>query len=123
MLTTLLLAAVTITEGLFEVTTTLSVPGAAPIRSTQCLTSSEPAPVPGDGKACSIFEIKSSGHVVSWHIKCEDARGGLEGTGAIQYDGDHFVGSSVVRIAKGGKQVEHAQVIDGRRIGACASER
>jgi hypothetical protein len=107
------------------VVTTMKMPGGPsipPMTTQQCLTAKQPVPHPGrdGGKNCSVLDVKRSGDTFSWHIKCADARGAVDGTGSVKYEGDRFSGSAVMHLDKGGQKMEMTQTLEGHRIGDCA---
>jgi hypothetical protein len=110
-------------DGLWEVTSTLKGPPGMPVfppqTHTQCLTAKDRVPHPPRDKNCSTVEVKQTGDQVSWHVKCADARGTFDGEGSLKYAGDHFTGSVVMKMNKGGENVQMTQTLEGRRVGDC----
>jgi hypothetical protein len=54
-----------------------------------------PRPPRRNGDDCTVIEVKDEGNRVSWHVKCADARGTVDGEGSAQYSGGSFTGSTV----------------------------
>ena len=78
--------------GLWEITTTMEMPGMPfqqpPQVVRHCYTAQEvkEEPVPKD-KNCKVTDLKSSGNKVNWKVECKGEMAG-KGEGQITYQGD-----------------------------------
>src|SRR5262249_540857 len=112
-------------DGMYEVTTTMrmaGMPDIPPQKNVQCLNAKDRVPHPPrprGGGDCSVVQVKSSGDHVTWHVKCADQRGTLEGDGSLTYTGASFTGSTVLRMTKNGEEMQMTQTMEGHRIGDC----
>ena len=85
-------AADTMKPGLWEITTSMEMPGMPfqppPQTMRHCYTAQEvkEEPVPKDGN-CKVSDLKSSGSKVSWRVECKGEMAG-KGEGQITYQGD-----------------------------------
>jgi len=123
---TFVFAGVNLHEGLWEITTTLEIPGMPmkipPQIHTKCLTEKDMVKdmVPkkeDQDKNCKITDTNIKGDTVTWTVKCqgEDA---AEITGKTTYSGDTLEGTITIISddPNVGKIINH---ITGKRIGDC----
>ncbi|MEI6127009.1 MAG: DUF3617 family protein [Pseudomonadota bacterium] len=112
-------------EGLWEITTTIDMPGMPagmpPMKQTQCMTKKDMIPQNQEkGQDCKIVQTKLDGNTVTWTMKCGSEEGAMEGSGKITYAGDRFNGSFIMTMQdpEQGK-MQMTQKMSGRKTGPC----
>ena len=119
--TTLAFAAPYMQEGLWEITSTVNMPGMSmPAGSfEQCITSQDLVPQNTQpGEECSISNVRQKGDRVLWTLRCVTPNGKTEGSGQITYKGKTFSGEMQIEmIGQQGMQIKI--LMEGRRIGDC----
>ncbi len=111
-----------LTEGMWEITTRVEMPGmpvdVPPTTHTQCMTKEDFVPRGGQqSNECRIFDTGYSSDTVSWKIECKSGGAVTRGSGSITYSGDHFDGTMTVTVPEGNMQIKN--YLKGRRIGPC----
>jgi len=113
-------AAATMKPGLWEITSTMEIPGMPfqppPQTVRHCYTAQEvkEEPVPMDG-SCKINDLKSSGNKVSWKLECKGEMAG-QGEGEIVYQGDlAYEGKSWLKM----QGMTMTTRYKGKRLGEC----
>ncbi len=108
--------------GLWEITSTLEMPGMAfamPASThTQCITSEYLVPQEQqENDKCKMIENSSNRDTVTWKVKCESEGGTMNSQGMIEYHGDTFKGT----VQTTGSQMPSGmtQKMTGKRIGDC----
>ena len=114
-------------EGLWEITTTISIEGVPfsmpPMKVTHCYTkkdledSSKTRPAAGGSKKksdCEVKDLKESGSAASWKIECKD---GTKGTGEATYKGSTY--SLTQKVVDKGGDGASTTTINAKRLGAC----
>jgi hypothetical protein len=112
----LTLAAPNMEDGLWEITSTVDMPG-TPSRSfthTSCLTKEKAVPQTAES-GCTIKDMKTQGNTVTWTMVCRDATS----TGKITYAGTTMNGISEMTVKTNGKTMTMKTTIKGKRIGPC----
>ncbi len=108
-------------EGLWQITSTVSMPGMSmpPTSFKQCITKQDLVPRNSQpGQECSVGNVKQEGDRVSWTLRCATPGGSMEGNGEITYKGDTFSGDMLMKIS-GQQGMEMKTHMEGRRIGNC----
>jgi len=108
-------------EGLWEITTKVSMPGMSmpPVTNTQCLTKKDLVPESSQpGQECNITDVKVVGNTVSWTMQCKSQGTEMKGTGNMTYSGNSFKGTMKMTV-KGEEGMEMISNMSGRRIGDC----
>lgn len=106
--------------GLWEITTTMEMPGMPyqppPQTMRHCYTPQEvkQEPVPKD-KDCQVTELKSSGYKVNWKLECKGEMAG-KGEGEITYQGDSAYEGRTRMQTQGMTMTTKYR---GKRIGEC----
>jgi len=107
--------------GLWEITTTMKMPGMPfqppPQTIKHCYTPEEAsqAPVPTGDPKCKVEDIKQTGNTTSWTITCSgDAAG--SGKGEITFSGDSAYSGKMEMTTQG---MTMTSSYKGKRIGAC----
>lgn len=117
-----LYAAETIREGLWEVTTTMEMPGMPvkmkPTSMKQCYTKDDVKDqknvVAGKNKDCVVTDMKTSGNKVAWAMKCTGQRAGTY-SGETTYGKDSY--DSVMKMQSQGRKM--TMKTKGKRVGNC----
>lgn len=110
-----------IQEGLWEITSTMSMPGMQmpPMVHQQCLSEKDLVPQSKQpGQDCKITDVKVVGDTVSWKISCTGQGGDMKGTGTTTYKGSSFDGTMTMTMG-GPSGTTVTMKMSGRRIGKC----
>jgi hypothetical protein len=107
-------------EGLWEMTTTMDMPGLQkemkqPYKSQVCLTKQNPVPQPKD-KQCKMTDQKIKGNTIFYTVTCKN---GTVSKGEMTYSNTSFSGSSTTTSSRGGKQMTVKFTQSGKYIGPC----
>lgn len=115
-------AVVGITDGMWEVTTKMDMPGMPmemempAVTFTQCLTRENQVPQNKDqNEGCKITHSEIRGTTVSWEMQCISNGQTMKGIGKVTYKGDTFTGGMTIE-SDGMNMTQH---LSGRRIGEC----
>lgn len=114
-------AADTMREGMWEITTTMEIPGApmkmTPSKVNHCFTKEQvqdqKRAISRD-KNCTVTDMKQSGNKVSWKMKCTGEHPGTF-TGATTFKGDAY--DSTMKMVTEGQTMN--MKVSGKRIGRC----
>jgi hypothetical protein len=119
-------AAPPFSEGLWEITATMEIPGldpglAQPHVYRQCLTGTDHIPrEPERAHQCRLLHANLEGDALSWSVHCRLDGGAMDGRGRVLFQREALRGilKGTVR-GKEGKTLAVTQRITGRRIGPC----
>jgi hypothetical protein len=109
-------AAPNMEDGLWEITTTVDMPG-MPSRSfthTTCLTKEKAVPQTAES-GCTIKDVKTQGNTVTWTVVCREGTS----TGKVTYAGTTMDGVIETTVKTNGKTITMKNTIKGKRIGPC----
>ena len=109
-----------IKEGLWEITSTVSMPGMQmpPMVHQQCLSKHDFVPQSKQpGQECKITDVKVVGDTVSWKISCTGQGGDMKGSGTTTYKGSSFEGTMTMTMGAAGMTM--TMHMSGHRIGKC----
>jgi len=109
-------AAPNMEDGLWEITTTVDMPG-MPSRSfthTTCLTKEKAVPQTAES-GCTIKDVKTQGNNVTWTVVCREGTS----TGKVTYAGTTMDGVIETTVKTNGKTITMKNTIKGKRIGPC----
>ncbi len=115
-----------LSEGLWEITTTMEIQGLAPGLSRpnvyqRCLTGKDPIPrEPERDRQCRLLRSSLEGDALTWSVQCGLDRGSMIGKGRVLFHGETLTGVMRGKIqGEGKKTLSMTQRIEGRRIGNC----
>jgi hypothetical protein len=119
-----LLAADNMREGMWEITSTMEMPGMPmkmpPTKIKHCYTKEDikdQKKMVNRDKNCTVTELKSSGNKISWKMKCTGQSAGTF-SGETVFSGDSY--DSVMKMqADTTKGQPMTMKIKGKRVGAC----
>jgi len=103
-------------DGLWEITSTVDMPG-MPSRSfthTSCLTKEKAVPQTAES-GCTIKDMKTQGNTVTWTVVCKEATS----TGKVTYTGTTMDGVVQTTVNTGGQTRTMKSTMKGKRIGPC----
>jgi hypothetical protein len=109
------------TEGLWEITTTMSMPGMPmqlpPVVTKQCLTRKDIVPDggPQHTKNCAPADITIDGDTVRWSLSCTEQGTSMTGSGHITYRGTSFEGEMRMQQA----DMTMTSTLRGKHLGPC----
>jgi hypothetical protein len=109
-------AAPNMEDGLWEITTTIDMPG-MPSRSytnTTCLTKEKAVPQTAES-GCTIKDMKTQANTVTWTVVCKEATS----TGKVTYAGTTMDGVVETTVKTGGQTMTMKSTMKGKRIGPC----
>ena len=111
-----------ITEGIWEITTTVEMPGMPvaipPTKHTQCITKEELIPqASAEKQDCTMIDQKTSGNTVSWTMQCNSSAGKSLSSGKITYSKNSFTGSFITEIPQA--KMKMNSKMTGQRKGPC----
>jgi hypothetical protein len=117
-------AAEGIRPGMWEITTTMEMPGMPmkmpPTTVKHCYTAYEvkyQKKVISSDKDCTVTDVKSSGNKVAWKMKCTGQNPGTF-SGETVFSGDSYV-SHMQMESQGGKGTSVNMKVEGKRVGNC----
>lgn len=122
-------AAPNMTEGLWEITMKMDMPGmpggAQPRTMQQCVTKKDienPQRIggnadPGSAK-CQATDHRTQGNTTTWKMSCTGPNP-MSGTGSITYNGNAFTSNTQMTMTRGGKPVTMAMNYSGKYLGPC----
>ncbi|MBU1138640.1 MAG: DUF3617 domain-containing protein [Proteobacteria bacterium] len=108
-------------EGLWEISSTVNMPGMImpPTSYTQCINKEDLVPQnKQNGQECTMDNITQKGDMVMWTVHCSTPGGMMTGKGAITYEGTTFLGD-IQMIISGQHGMQMNTHMEGRRIGDC----
>jgi len=110
-------------EGLWEMTTTMNMPGMPkemmhPMKNTVCMTKENAVPQPQQKgeQQCKMTDQKTVGNKVSWTMTCKN---GTVSKGDITYSKTSFTGSQTMVTNQSGRQTTVKSTMSGKYIGPC----
>ena len=109
-------AAPNMEDGLWEITTTVDMPG-MPSKSfthTSCLTKEKAVPQTTES-SCTLKDVKTEGNTVTWTVICKEAMS----KGKVTYAGTAMDGTFETTVKSGGQTMTMKSTIKGKRIGPC----
>jgi hypothetical protein len=111
-------AAPNMDDGLWEITSTVNVPGmpAKSFTHATCLTKEKAVPQTA-GAGCTIKDVKTQGNTISWTVVCRE--GMSTSTGKVAYAGTTMEGVVETTVKTGGQTMTMKSTIKGKRIGPC----
>jgi hypothetical protein len=122
------LAQAEVKEGLWEMKTTIEMPGMPmkipPTTTQTCISKDDMVPKPqaqrGQQQDCKMTEQKLVGNTVTYAMKCTDKKGmTAEMSGKMVYSGDTMEGSYTIKTS-GASAMEMSAKMTGKYIGKCA---
>jgi hypothetical protein len=110
-------------EGLWEITTTMDMPGMQkemkrPMKNTICMTKQNAVPQPQQKgeQQCKMTNQRTVGNKVFWTMTCKN---GTVSNGEIAYSKTTFDGSQTTTTSQGGKQTTVKSTMSGKYLGPC----
>jgi hypothetical protein len=110
-------------EGLWEMTTTMDMPGMPkemkrPMKHQVCMTKENAVPQPQQKgeQQCKMTNQRTVGNKVSWTMTCKN---GMVSNGEITYSKTSFNGSQTTTTSQGGKQTTVKSTMSGKYLGPC----
>jgi hypothetical protein len=109
-------AAPNMEDGLWEITTTVDMPGmpSKSFTNTTCLTKEKAVPQTAES-GCTIKDMKTQGNTVTWTVVCKEATS----TGKITYAGSTMEGFTETTVKTDGSTMTIKSWMKGKRIGPC----
>ncbi|MGO8990101.1 MAG: DUF3617 domain-containing protein [bacterium] len=111
-------AAPNIEDGLWEMTSTMDMPGmpAKSFTHNSCLTKEKAVPQTRPQSDCTIKDVKNLGNTITWTVVCRE--GATMSKGKVTYAGTTMDGVIETTVkSNGGKTM--TMKIKGKRIGPC----
>jgi len=107
-------------EGLWEITTTVDMPGmgSRSFTHTSCLTKEKAVPQRAES-GCTVKDMKTQGNTVTWTVVCKE--GMSKSTGKVTYTGSTMDGVVETTVKAGGQTMMMKSTMKGKRIGPCKS--
>ena len=110
-------------EGLWEITTTMDMPGMQkemkrPMKNTICMTKQNAVPQPQQKgeQQCKMTNQRTVGNKVFWTMTCKN---GTVSNGEIAYSKTTFDGSQTTTTSQDGKQMTVKSTMSGKYLGPC----
>jgi len=112
------LAAPNMEDGLWEITTTVNMPGmgSKSFTNTSCLTKEKAVPQTAES-GCTVKDVKTQGNTVTWTVVCKE--GMSTSTGKVTYTGSTMDGVVETTVKAGGQTMTMKSTMKGKRIGPC----
>lgn len=115
-------AAPNMKTGLWEITTTMEMPGMPvkmpPQTTKQCIKENDLVPKNTDpNQKCEIVSQKMSGNTVSYEMKCKSNQNTMNSTGNIVYNGTTMNGTVTMLITPGNTKM--TSKMSGKYLGVC----
>jgi hypothetical protein len=111
-------AAPNMEDGLWEITSTVDMPG-MPSRSfthTSCLTKEKAVPQTAES-GCTIKDVKTQGNTITWTVVCMEGKS--TSTGKVTYTGTTMDGVVETIVKANGETMRMKSTMKGKRIGPC----
>ncbi len=111
-------AAPNMEDGLWEITSTVDMPG-MPSRSfthTSCLTKEKAVPQTAES-GCTIKDVKTQGNTITWTVVCMEGKS--TSTGKVTYTGSTMDGVVETSVKTNGETMKMKSTMKGKRIGPC----
>jgi len=109
-------AAPNMEDGLWEITTTIDMPG-MPSKSfthTSCLTKEKAVPQTTES-SCTVKDVKTQGNTITWTVVCKEATS----KGKVTYTGTTMEGAVETTVKSDGQTMTMKSTMKGKRIGPC----
>jgi hypothetical protein len=105
-------------DGLWEITTTVDMPGmpAKSFTHTTCLTKEKAVPQTSES-GCTIKDVKTQGNTITWIVVCRE--GMSTSKGKVTYAGTTMDGVIETTVKTNGKTMTMKNTMKGKRIGPC----
>ncbi|HUH65076.1 MAG TPA: DUF3617 family protein [Syntrophales bacterium] len=110
-------------EGLWEMTTTVNMPGMPkemmrPMKNQVCMTKQNSVPQPKEKgeQQCKMTDQKTVGDKVMWTMTCKN---GTVSKGEITYSRTSFSGSQTTTTSQGARQMTVKSTMSGKYLGSC----
>jgi hypothetical protein len=110
-------------EGLWEITTTMNMPGMPkemmrPMKQQVCMTKQNAVPQPQQKgeQQCKMTNQRTVGNKVFWTMTC---KGGTVSNGEITYSKTSYDGSQTTTTSQGGKLMTVKSTMSGKYLGPC----
>ncbi len=112
--------------GLWEITTTIQIPGVKldipPVVARQCFTAAQlkatEHPLP-TSPGCTITDSTHSSEITRWQMQCKQGNNRINASGEIHYSAQSYQGSARFSDSSG----KHAETVvhrySGKRLGTC----
>ena len=112
------LAAPNMEDGLWEITTTVDMPGmpAKSFTHTTCLTKDKTVPQKSES-GCTVKDMKTQGNVVTWTAVCSE--GMSTSKGKVTYAGTTMEGAVETTVKANERTMTMKSKMKGKRIGPC----
>ncbi len=112
--------AINMKDGLWEITTTVEMPGVPagmlkPQAFTTCLSPKDSVPKGKNETDCTVKDVKTEGNTVNWTVVCKEATS----KGKITYAGTTYEGVTESTMKQGGKDMTIKTTMKGKYIGPC----
>lgn len=110
------IAAPNIEDGLWEITSTVNMPGMPQqsFKHTTCLTKEKAVPQT-DKSGCTVKDVKTQGNATSWTMVCKDSTS----RGKVIYAGTTMEGVVENTVKTEGQTMTMKSTMKGKRIGPC----
>ncbi len=109
-------AAPNMEDGLWEITTTIDMPG-MPSKSfthSSCLTKEKAVPQTTES-SCTLKDVKTQGNTVTWTLVCKEATS----KGKVTYGRTTMDGIFETTVKSDGQTMTIKNIMKGKRIGPC----
>jgi hypothetical protein len=105
-------------DGLWEITTTVNMPGmgSKSFTHTSCLTKEKAVPQAAES-GCTVKDVKTQGNTVTWTVVCKE--GMSTSMGKVTYTGSAMDGVVETTVKAGEQTMTMKSTIKGKRIGPC----
>ncbi len=115
---TLSFAAPNMEDGLWEITSTVDMPGmpAKSFTHNSCLTKEKAVPQTSES-GCTLKDVKNLGNTITWTVICRE--GATVSKGKVTYAGTTMDGIIETTVKVNGKTMTMKNTIKGKRIGPC----
>jgi len=109
-------AAPNMEDGLWEITTTIDMPGmpSKSFTNTSCLTKEKAVPQTTES-SCTLKDVKTQGNTITWTVVCKEATS----KGKVTYTGATMEGATETTVKSGGQTMTMKSTMKGKRIGPC----
>jgi Protein of unknown function (DUF3617) len=111
-------AEVNMEEGLWQITSTVDMPGmgvpSRTVTNTTCITKEKAVPQKSES-GCTMKDIKTQGNTVTWTIICKEAIS----KGKVTYVGSTMDGVMETTVKTEGQTMTMKSTLKGKRLGPC----
>ena len=111
-------AAPNMEDGLWEITSTVDMPGmpSKSFTNTACLTKEKAVPQTAQS-GCTVTDMKTQGNTVTWTVVCRE--GMSTSKGKVTYAGTTMEGVTETTVKTNEKTMTMKSTMKGKRIGPC----